>query len=275
VLYPALDVSGADGDLVLAVVDDYSPSAVDGHGNHLTIFFADSASRDRARDAIASSFSGATVSSREVDDEDWARRSQQNLQPITVGRIIVRPPWAPPPPAGPSTVDLVIAPSMGFGTGHHATTRLCLEALQQIPLANLRCLDVGTGSGVLALAARLLGAQSAHGIDVDSDAIQSAEENLALNAGVSSVSFETTDLRTLSDGREPFQFDVVTANLTGALLVQSRAILMAVVAAEGHLILSGVMAHEREEVQAAFGLLHLASVREEQEWVGLRFERSK
>ena len=274
-LYPALDVSGADGELVLAVVDDYSPSAVDGHGDSITVFFADSASRDRARDAITSSFPSAAVSPRDVDDEDWARRSQQNLQPVTVGRITVRPPWTPPPPSSPWVVDLVIAPSMGFGTGHHVTTRLCLEALQQIPLADKTCLDVGTGSGILALAARLLGARSAFGIDVDADAIQSAEENLTLNAGVSSVSFDTTDLRTLSGRERAFQFDVVTANLTGALLVQSHEILTAVVGAGGHLILSGVMGHERQDVQRAFGPLRLAWAREEQEWAGLRFERSK
>ena len=271
-LYPALDVSGADGDLVLAVVDDYSPSAVDGHGDHITVFFADPASRDRARDAIASSFPAATVLPREVDDEDWARRSQQNLQPITVGRIVVRPPWAAPP-ASPTALDLVIAPSMGFGTGHHVTTRLCLEALQQISLVDRTCLDAGTGSGVLALAARLLGARASLGIDVDADAIQSAHENLALNANVSSVTFETGDLRTLVARRPPCQFDVVTANLTGALLVQSQQILTAVLREGGHVVVSGVMTQERQDVQSAFGALRLAWVREEQEWVGFRFEK--
>jgi len=272
VLYPALDVSGADGDLVLAVVDDYSPSAVDGHGDHITVFFADPASRDRAHDAIAASFPAATVSPREVDDEDWARRSQQNLEPIRVGRIVVRPPWAAAP-ASPSAIDLVIAPSMGFGTGHHVTTRLCLEALQQIPLVDKTCLDAGTGSGVLALAAKLLGARSALGIDVDADAIQSAEENLALNGNVSSVTFATSDLRTLAARQPPCEFDVVTANLTGALLVQSHEILTAVVRRGGHLVVSGVLGQERQDVQSAFSALRVAWVREDEEWVGFRFEK--
>ena len=271
--YPALDVDSPDGDLILAIADDYSPTAVEQSGSRLTIYFQDRSLRDRAREAIVRASPASIASAREVDDEDWARRSQQSLQPITVGRITVRPPWAAPPPrSSAGAVDIVIAPSMGFGTGHHVTTRLCLEALQQIPVAGKSCLDVGTGSGVLALAAELLGARSALGIDVDPDAIQSAEENLALNTGVSSVSFETNDLRTLPDRRQPFAFDVVTANLTGALLVQSREILESVVRPGGHLVLSGVMNHEREDVQRAFAALRLAWVREEQEWVGMRFE---
>jgi ribosomal protein L11 methyltransferase len=273
VLYPALDVSGADGDLVLAVVDDYSPSAVDGHGDHITIFFADSHSRDGAREAVVSSFPAATVVPRDVDDEDWARRSQQNLQPIAVGRVTVRPPWAPPPsPASASPLDLVIVPSMGFGTGHHATTRLCLEALQQADLAGKTCLDVGTGSGVLALAARLLGAASALGIDMDPDAVQSAEENLTLNPTITDVRFELTDLRSYRAGTA-YGFDVVTANLTGALILHSRDILIDATRAGGHLILSGVLQDERIRVQEAFSGLRLAWTGSEQEWTGFRFEK--
>jgi len=273
VLYPALDVSGADGDLVLAVVDDFSPSAVDGHGNHITVFFADSHSRDRAREAVVWSFPAATVVPREVDDEDWARRSQQNLQPIAIGRITVRPPWAPPPsPASASPLDLVIVPSMGFGTGHHATTRLCLEALQQIDLGRTTCLDVGTGSGVLALAARLLGAASALGIDMDADAIQSAEENLTLNSSITDVGFELTDLRSFRAGTSS-GFDVVIANLTGAVLVHSRDVLIDATRAGGHLILSGILQEERNGVQEAFGGLRPAWMGTEQEWAGFRFEK--
>src|SRR6266851_10407261 len=112
-----------DDERVLALLDDYSPTAIDDHDGIFTIFFSDSAGRDRARDGVARAMPLVPLAYRDVDDEDWARRSQQNMTPITVGRITVAPPWnipAPPAPpalpAPPAPVTVVIEPSMGFGT---------------------------------------------------------------------------------------------------------------------------------------------------------------
>jgi ribosomal protein L11 methyltransferase len=213
-----------------------------------------------------------------VPDEDWARRSQENLAPVTVGRITVFPDARSRPSrtsgrrepverriSSPGAIEIVIIPSMGFGTGHHATTRLCLAALQAIPLTNHTVLDVGTGSGVLAIAAERLGAAQAVGIDFDPDAIQSARENLDLNPDVTRVRFETAELSAI-----PLPLvDVVTANLTGALLIRSAPALLAAVRPGGTLILSGVMAHERDQVAAAFAAAAVFWEREEDGWVGL------
>jgi ribosomal protein L11 methyltransferase len=294
-LYPALDVVRADGDLVLAVVDDYAPTAVDEREGFLTIFFSDRVHRDNARAAIAKAWPLTVTTPREVDDEDWARRSQQNLKPVTIGRVTLFAWTQPSLRSSRSAIPIVIPPSMGFGTGHHATTRLCLAALQTIDLAGAYVVDVGTGSGVLAIAARLLGADRAVGIDNDPDAVQAARSNLAVNPGVDAVIFVEADFRSwlpaaklapLAPARseglaapklgpvapEPGQADVVTANLTGAVLVREGALLAATVIPGGSLVVSGVMAAERRDVVAEFErAADLRVVWESQEdgWVGL------
>ena len=185
--WPAVDVHHVDEpDLLLALVDDFSPTALEEHQAGVRIFFATTAARDAAMSAIAV-YDAQPV---DVPDDDWARRSQEGLGPVTVGRItilsnpesrittITNPKSQIP---NPDSITLVIPPSMGFGTGHHATTRLCLAALQTLDLSGRVVIDIGTGSGVLALAGVALGAAGAFGFDNDPDAIAAARENLRHN----------------------------------------------------------------------------------------------
>jgi ribosomal protein L11 methyltransferase len=283
VLYPALDIARVDDELALAVVDSFSPTAVEPHEHSLTVFFVTTGARDAAQRAILDAFPRAVATSREVDDEDWARRSQQNLQPVTVGRLTIVP------RAGllvahskspiPHSCSIVIEPSMGFGTGHHATTRLCLAALQTLDLNGAYVVDAGTGSGVIAMAARRLGAREAIGIDNDADAVRSAEESLRLNPDLDRVSFEVADLSVWLRAAQQLQSaDVVTANLTGALLVRSAPLLLGAVRAGGNVIVSGIMETERSDVSAAFavtGGAGMAWERAEDEWVAMVWRTKK
>ena len=166
---------------------------------------------------------------------------------------------------GPQALTIIIQPSMGFGTGHHATTRLCLAALQITDLTHAFVLDAGTGSGVLAIAAVRLGAARALGLDTDVDAIRSARENLALNPDVGDVAFEVADLTSTALPTA----DIVTANLTGALLVRAAARLVGAVRPGGTLILSGLLSHERTEILQAFAALELFWEQEKDGWLGL------
>jgi ribosomal protein L11 methyltransferase len=267
--YPALDVRGADADRVLALVDDFAPTAVEDLSDGLSIFFSSASRRDDARAAVEATFPGAATAAREVDDEDWARRSQENLTAVTVGSITVAPPWSVQGAGvqSPSHRSVTILPSMGFGTGHHATTRLCLSALQALDLHDKRVLDVGTGSGVLAIAAATLGAREALGIDFDGDAVANARENLELNPQVSNVRFETVDVR---DAALPAA-DIVLANLTGAVLLQNAALLSSTVAPGGTLIVSGLQTHERKDVVAAFKAASVRWSGEEAGWEAFAF----
>jgi ribosomal protein L11 methyltransferase len=258
--YPALDVSGAPSDLLLARVLDFGATAAEERGPLFRVFFPDAAARDAAQAALAGAWD---VTAIDVPDEDWARRSQENLQPVRVGRITI----LPRPESRTEADCIVIQPSMGFGTGHHATTRLCLTALQGLELRHKSVLDVGTGSGVLAIAAARLGAARVLGIDVDPDAIQSANENLQLNPGVGRISFKVADL---TAGPLPAA-DVVAANLTGPLLMRSAALLRAAAASAGAVIVSGLLSDERDDVCRAFLPAGVAWEREEEGWVGIVF----
>jgi ribosomal protein L11 methyltransferase len=258
--WPALEVAKADADardLIQAFLTDFAVLAIDDNSPGVSVvFFHDPAERDRAAGALRAQFPTVDLRPIDVPNEDWAARSQASLRSVQVGGLVISPPW--------DTRDgsIVIEPSMGFGTGHHATTRLCLAALQQIDLGGRTLIDVGTGSGVLAIAARRLGAAAVLAIDDDPDAIAAAEGNVALN-GESRIALEVTDLRSSPIG----QFDVVVANLTGGLLVASAARLKSFVAPTGRLILSGFMDHEEREVVAAFGTHALETRAHEDEWI--------
>ena len=257
-IYPAIDVRSGPADVIPAIVDDFRPTAIEERADSIRVFFIDTNLRDAAGAALSAA--RYNVQPIDVDDEDWAKRSQENLTPVTVGRITIVPsgPGTSHQALGtapgtqheaPATIVIVIQPSMGFGTGHHATTRLCLRALQALDLAGRFLLDVGTGSGILAIAAVKLGAARAEGVDYDADAIAAANENLQLNSGVESVEFRVADL-SIADLPAA---DVVTANLTGAALIGAAARLLDLVRPGGTLIVSGLLEDERDDVVRAFG----------------------
>jgi ribosomal protein L11 methyltransferase len=129
---------------------------------------------------------------------------------------------------------------MGFGTGHHASTRLCLETLQKLDLRGRRVLDIGTGSGVLAIAAVLLGAAQALAVDVDGDALESARQNAARNGVDTAIRFLQADFR---DATLPAA-DIVLANLTGAIVNRTFERLVELAVPSGVLVLSGFTQEE-------------------------------
>lgn len=148
-------------------------------------------------------------------DQDWQEGWKAGLAPVVAGRLTVVPPWL----AGelpPEQLRLVIEPGMAFGTGHHATTRLALEALSGLDLAGARVLDVGTGSGVLALGACLLGAASALGVDIDPAVISVAHENAAVNGLPPGPALEFRE-GTLADLEPEPPYSVLVANLFAEL----------------------------------------------------------
>jgi ribosomal protein L11 methyltransferase len=269
--WPALDIHPVS-ELLQAALVDYDATAVDERStDDWRVFFTSAFERDRAAAALRVDFPHVTIESIDVPDENWAARSQASLHAVRVGKIVVAPPWDVPTgpqntarPGDANDLVIVIQPSMGFGTGHHATTRLCIDALQQLNVAGRTVLDVGTGSGVLAIAASLLGASRSVGIDDDADAITAARENLELNPPAEATML-VADLRATDVGSA----DIVIANLTGGLLISAAPALQEFVARGGSLVLSGLMTIEEQDVLAAFPTWTVAHRSEEDEWICL------
>jgi ribosomal protein L11 methyltransferase len=250
---PALDVRfEADDeslrDRLSAALDDFDPSAIQetDEGGHWRVFFRSAAVRDAARQALAATFPAPVLqlNSVEVPDEDWARRSQAELRAVDVGGLVVAPPWD----ARHSKPVIVIDPSMGFGTGHHATTRLCLRLMQRLDLRGARVIDVGTGSGVLALAAWKLGATDIVAVDNDPDALENARANFARNGAGATIDVVPESLECLQLERA----DLVVANLTAAILVRHALRLETLLRDAGVLVISGFGPDDLSEVRRAF-----------------------
>jgi ribosomal protein L11 methyltransferase len=255
--WPALDIRQADDDdLVQALLIDFNLAAIDGS----RFFFHTVADRTRAIAALHAHFPAIEVQPIDVADEDWAAKSQAALRAVTVGALTIAPPWDLP--VASADRPIIVEPSMGFGTGHHATTRLCLAAMQKIEFRGRTVIDVGTGSGVLAIAARRLGASGVLAIDDDPDAIAAAEANVALNHE-SRIALEVGDFRTSKIG----QFDLVIANLTGALLVSAADRLQSFAISGGRLVLGGFVADEEHDVIRSFDACVLESRTHEDEWM--------
>lgn len=147
---------------------------------------------------------------RKIKEEDWSRNWKRTFKPIQVtDRVIVKPAWVRKRFPGKLVIDILS--KMAFGTGEHATTRLCLKALEKYLETGDRVLDLGTGSGILAIAAAKLGASYVLALDIDPDAISNARENLKRNKVQKAVDVK---LGTLSAEISDDNFDLITANLT-------------------------------------------------------------
>lgn len=279
--YPALALTwlappaDAAVEQVLALVDDDRPTAVDGDGLERRVFFASADDRDRACRRLARAAPDIRRRAIDVPDENWAERSQAALRPVEVGRFVVAPPWHAADVARESTATtIVIQPSMGFGTGHHASTRLCLHLLQAVPVENRSVLDVGTGSGILALAAWRLGARGVEGLDPDPDALDSAFHNLALNGATGAVRLRRADLTEAAAAAD--RYDLLLANLTAGRLCRDAARLAALARPGAHLIASGFEIDERDAVVKALadhGWM-IVSHADEGGWCGALFGRN-
>lgn len=219
---------------------------------------------DPDRDALARKLRSLAPDPKwvEVVERDWEAEWRAGFAPVRISdRLTVAPPWDAPEGA------VVVEPGQGFGTGQHPTTRQALAALDRLADGARTCLDVGCGSGILALAAARLGLE-VEGVDVEPPAIRDAERNTALNG--LRVAFSTTPTRALSGPR-----DLVLANLHAELVVQLGADLVRLTG--GHLVVAGILADREALARAALEpALELVERSVDQgEWVCLVYRRRR
>ena len=210
---------------------------------------------------------------RSVDEADWAEAWKSGYVPQRIGRVVVVPSWLQEP-IGPDEVELRLDPGMAFGTGLHPTTRGCLTLLQAISKMPPVALDVGSGSGILALAALRLGAERAVCYDTDPVAVEATLANAHANQLGERV---TAHLGTLpAVPKDGARYELVLANLVATLLIELAGPLAAHVAARGTLLASGIIEGRAAEVLAALTAagFDLEDRLDDGEWVSLQLRRS-
>jgi ribosomal protein L11 methyltransferase len=208
---------------------------------------------------------------RSVEDSDWLERWKEGYAPQRIGRVVVVPSWLEAELA-PDEVAVSLDPGMAFGTGLHPTTRGCLALLQGIGPMPPRVLDVGSGSGILALAALRLGAGQVDCLDTDAEAVRATLANAAANGLADRVTAKQASMPEAPAGDT---YPLVLANLVAAVLVELAPRLAAHLAPGGTLLASGIIEGRAAEVLAAFEAAGLAVEErlDDGEWVSLRVTR--
>ncbi len=220
------------------------------------------------------------VSLQNLQEEDWEESWKQYYQPIPIGeKLLIVPQWLSP--ENPEhRIPVVLDPGMIFGTGAHASTQMCLRALEQTIHGGERVIDLGSGSGILSIAALLLGAQEATGVDIDPKAEDIARENAALN-GLTAPKFRAVTgnvigdkamMESLSEGG----YDVVLANIVADVIIPLSAVVPHFLRPDGVFICSGILNTRLPEVERAIEAAGLTITQREmqEDWCRLTARRS-
>ncbi len=211
---------------------------------------------------------------RTVEEEDWAEAWKRHYHPIRVGkRLLIKPAWMQVEVA-PQDIVIEMDPGMAFGTGTHPTTQMCLEACEWFVRPGMRMVDLGTGSGILAIAGAKLGAARVLALDIDETAVRVAEENVQRNGVADRVTVLHGSLESLRTSARHFDFG--TANLTAKIILELAPLgFQHAIYPAGKWVFSGIIREQAEEVIAALTAsdLELLGQREMGDWVMLIMRR--
>jgi len=208
------------------------------------------------------------VTINHLADRDWNAQWASLVEPIRIGLVVVRPSWKAAA-LNPGDIELIIDPKQAFGTGHHATTQLLIEWLPQVVTRTDRVLDVGTGSGLLAMVALRLGAAAAKGVDVDPVAIDCARDYAQVNGFDERLTLAVENVR--AQPHDTFEPTLVLANLDRQTLLDAVEPLCRRASSGARLLLSGLLIEQREEIETAYAShgVYVKAVRERDGWIAL------
>lgn len=268
------DTAAYDPEILMAFLSEWPFEAFHEEADQVTGYIP-KVSFTPALEEFLGTLPGHRVSSFRVDvipEVNWNARWEASFTPVSVGsEFYIRAAFHDPPTAAQYRHEILIAPRMAFGTGHHATTYMMLEALAAIPVAHLDVGDIGCGTGILSVAAAKLGARSVFGNDIQPEAIENCDEHIRLNHVEDACSFALGGIGEISNKA----FDIILANVNTWVITDSAQNLVASLKPKGWLLLSGILARDKDAVVNLFsdkGLLFVASqVREG--WVQLTLRR--
>ena len=278
--YVHVDVASADTDRVSAELWSLGATGIEERdrttldkpvagGDVVTLVasFETEAEAVRARKALPPAL-GPRI--EHVIGDAWRDAWRAHFKPTRLGRrLVVRPSWEPFEP-GRRDVVLTLDPGRAFGTGTHESTRLVLAELDRRVRGGESVLDVGCGSGILGVAALLLGASRVRAVDVDPDAVEVTVENAELNGVAARVTASCTPVSRLRGS-----FDLVLANIQADVLVSLAPAIAARVGSAGTLVMSGILAGQESAVRAAYRPMRMLAAPTEGEWVALVLRKSR
>ena len=212
-----------------------------------------------------------------IEQEDWQNAWKKYYHAMDIGeRLAIVPGWED---YRTDRIRIVMDPGMAFGSGTHHTTRLCCELLEQLPVEHTRILDMGTGSGILSIAALMLGAQEAVGVDIDKVAVRTAAENAEVNGfGPDRFTAVTADLihQPLEEELTRGGFDIVLANIVADVIIALAPAIYHHLKSGGHLVASGIILPRKEEVIAALETEGMVITQEKEQdgWCALLMQKA-
>lgn len=251
------DIHPENDEIVIALLGDYPFDTFQSDDGMVSAYGPNDSFDNHLKDEIAALLQpyGEVAHWTQIEKENWNKLWEENyFEPIAIGNFYVRAPFHPPAPESKKAIEIV--PKMSFGTGHHATTKTVLECMQ---LAKTRfdkasVLDMGTGSGILAIAAEILGAKAIWGIEIDDWVVENALENVQINGcQKTQITEGTSDL--ISEEKD--KYDVILANIHREVLIADLPRYAKALKETGSIFLSGIQKNDINAIDKSAGSLGL------------------